>query len=495
VFPKFARKGSPAGYSHADVRNMLRVVGKQHELERQPLALLLRHAFGMTTCQEAVMHLLEMAFSGGAERTALLRDIIFTCDVHGAGTGAAAEKFNLSRRQFFRYRAEAFDALAATIARSLNAPPDDSVYLWTIAHQISMTAPEQALALLDVSDIDPYGQLGHFRVTLQVWAGQPVTEDDLARCSDHFRLRAMLRIAGEVHGRGEYARAEAMIDDVRTSAAAMGSAAFDDLHYDIADVRRWPARRRGDIDALASCVDAMRRHAGTEWSITRLHHGDAEVACHRGDIASAETSVAQSWRMSMAVRDAILLSSSALAEARLAYLRGAYKRAFKFAFAAAIGLLGHRSYALMAQVIAGKSALAAGMAWEPPRDWVKRYPDAWQRAELDVIRARRLLAAGAAEHAEGVAREALADGERHQSPVAIANALDALSAALEHRGDVAEARTARLRARDICAKCGDAVLRRDLSMPSASDDTASETRRGPDAAGHVSLTVAPEFGV
>ncbi len=461
-----------SGYSHADLRNMLRVVGKPHELERQPLALLLRHAFGMATCQEAVMHLLEMSFTGIGERTRLLRDIIFTCDVHGATTGEATTKFNLSRRQFFRYRAEAFDFLAATVARILSAPPDDSVYLWTIAHQISMTSPEQALALLDASNIDPYGQLGHFRVTLAVWAGQPVTDDDLARCSDHFRLRAMLRIAGEMHGRGEYARAEKIMADVRDSSQFLGASALPDLLYDIADASRWPARRRCDTAAMADLVAVMKRHAGGDWSVVRVRQAEAEVQINRGDLQAAQLNLEQAWQIAMAGRDAVLLSNSALGESRLAFVRGAYERAFRFAFAAAVGLRGHRSYSLIAQVIAGKAALASGIPWQPPEDWVKRYPDAWLRAEIDAIRARRLLAAGEAGEAESVSVAALEMAERHGSPSGIAYALATLGAVLDRRGDLAGAQRARVRAWRLAASLEDAVLHHDLF------NVAGQIRRG-----------------
>ena len=441
---------------------MLRVVGKPHELERQPLALLLRHAFGMATCQEAVMHLLEMSLNGSGERTALLRDIIFTCDVHGATTGAATAKFNLSRRQFFRYRAEAFDVLAGTVARILSAPPDDSVYLWTIAHQISMTSPEQALALLDASDIDPYGQLGHFRVTLAVWAGQPVTDEDLDRCSDHFRRRAMLRIGGEMHGRGDYARAEKIIADVRESSESLGASALPDLLYDIADASRWPARRRSDTAAIADCVAEMKRYAGGDWSVARVRHAEAEVQINRGDIDAAKQSLEQAWKISMAGRDAVLLSNSALGESRLAFICGRYERAFRFAFAAAVGLRGHRSYSLTAQVIAGKAALAAGMRWQPPEDWVKRYPDSWLRAEVEAIRARRLLAAAETGEAESVAVAALELAERHGSPSGIAYALATLGAILDRRGDLAGAQRVRVRAWRMAVSIEDAVLHHDL---------------------------------
>jgi hypothetical protein len=462
----------PAEYSHAEVRNMLRALGKPHDLERQPLALLVRHAFGLASCQESVLHLLDVAFADAGERNQLLRDIIFTCDVQRATTQAATRKFNLSRRQFFRYRAEAFAVIAATVERVLQAPPDDAVYLWTLAHQISMTSPEHALSLLDATHADPFGQLGHFRVALAGWAGVPIAERDLNRCSEYVRLRALLHVAEELHGRGEYDRAVTIIDDVRAAAGKPRASTHSGLHFDIADVARWPARRRSDMAGIERCVDEMKRHAGSEWSVTRLRQSEAEVETSRGDIASARSSLDQAWRLSMSGRDAVLLSGSAFAEAQLAFVSGAYERAFRFAFAAAIGLRASRSSSMLAQVIAGKAALASGMAWRPPDDWVQRYPDSWLRADLEAIRARRLLVEGLTGEAHDVARSALVLAERHESPSSIAYCLATLGAVLDRCGDVAGAQRLRVRAWGIAHAIDDAVLHHDVFV------VAGQTSRG-----------------
>ena len=113
-------------------------------------------------------------------------------------------------------------------------------------------------------------------------------------------------------------------------------------------------------------------------------------------------------------------------------------------------------------MIAGKAALAAGKLWQPPEDWVKRYPDAWLRAEVDAIHARRLLAAGEAGEAESVALAALEMAERHGSPSGIAYAMATLGAVLDRRGDVAGAQRIRVRAWRMAALLEDAVLHHDL---------------------------------
>jgi len=462
----------PTEYSHAELRNMLRVLGRRHDLERHPLALLLRHAFGMATCQESVLHLLDISFTDGGERNGLLRDIIFTCDVQRVTTQAATLKFNLSRRQFFRYRAEAFAVIAATVERVLQAPPDDAVYLWTLAHQISMTSPEHALSLLDATNADPFGQLGHFRVALAGWAGLPIAESDLNRCSEHVRLRALLHVADGMHGRGEYDRAVKIIDDVRAAAGQLRASTHSDLHFNVADIARWPARRRSDMAAIERCVDEMKRYAGSEWSVTRLRQAQAEVEISRGDISAARNSLDQAWRLSMTGRDAVLLSGSALAEAQFAIVCADYERAFHFAFAAAVGLRASRSCSMLAQALAGKAALARGMAWRPPDDWVQRYPDSWLRADLEAIRARRLLVEGLTGAAHDVARSALVLAERHDSPSSIAYCLATLGAVLDRCGDVAGAQRLRVRAWRIAEAVEDAVLRHDLFF------IAGQTPRG-----------------
>ena len=462
----------PAEYSHAELRNMLRALGRPQDLDRHPLALLVRHAFGLATCRESVLHLIDLAFEGAGERNRILRDIIFACDIQRESTQAATRTLNLSRRQFFRYRAEAFAVIAATLERVLQAPPDDELYLWTLAHQISMTSPEHALSLLDATHADPFGQLGHFRVALAGWAGVPIAQGDLERCSNHVRLRALLHVAAELYGRGDYDRAAAIIDDVRAAAGKPRASAHSGLHFDLADVTRWPARRRSDTAAVKRCVDEMKRHAGSEWSVTRLRQSEAEVETGRGDVASARKSLDQAWRLSMSGRDAVLLAGSAFAEAQLAFVCGAYERAFRFAFAAAVGLRASRSCSMLAQVIAGKAALASGTAWRPPDDWVQRYPDSWLRADLEAIRARRLLVDGLTNEAHDVARSALVLAERHESPASIAYCLATFGAVLDRCGDVAGAQRVRVRAWRIARAIDDAVLHHDLFV------IAGQTSRG-----------------
>jgi hypothetical protein len=346
------------------------------------------------------------------------------------------------------------------------------VYLWTLAHQISMTSPEAALSLLDATHADPFGQLGHFRVALAGWAGVPIAERDLNRCSEYVRLRALLHVAEELHGRGEYDRAVTIIDDVRAAAGKPRASTHSRLHFDIADVARWPARRRSDMAGIERCVEEMKRHAGSEWSVTRLRQSEAEVETSRGDVASARNSLDQAWRLSMSGRDAVLLSSSAFAEAQLAFVCSDYERAFRFAFAAAIGLRASRSSSMFAQVIAGKAALASGIAWRPPDDWVQRYPDSWLRADLEAIRARRLLVEGLTGEAHDVARSALVLAERHESPSSIAYCLATLGAVLDRCGDVAGAQRLRVRAWRIAIEIGDAVLHHDVFV------VAGQTSRG-----------------
>jgi hypothetical protein len=127
---------------------------------------------------------------------------------------------------------------------------------------------------------------------------------------------------------------------------------------------------------------------------------------------------------------------------------------------------------MLAQVIAGKAAAAGGMAWRPSDDWVQRYPDSWLRADLEAIRARRLLVEGLTGEALDAARPALVLAERHESPSSIAYCLATLGAVLDRCGDVAGAQRLRVRAWRIAQAIDDAVLHHDVFV------VAGQTSRG-----------------
>jgi hypothetical protein len=68
----------------------------------------------MESCRDALLALIERAFSNDPSASRL-RDLVLRCDVQGQKARAAAAEMHLSVRQFFRWRAEAIEVLAAAL--------------------------------------------------------------------------------------------------------------------------------------------------------------------------------------------------------------------------------------------------------------------------------------------------------------------------------------------------------------------------------------------
>jgi hypothetical protein len=100
----------------ADLRRLLRLLRRPYLLEREPLALRVRGLFGTSSCRDALLLLVDRTF-GSIEDTRRLREIVVRCDVEGQKARQAAAGMHLSLRQFFRYRAEAIEALALSVQR------------------------------------------------------------------------------------------------------------------------------------------------------------------------------------------------------------------------------------------------------------------------------------------------------------------------------------------------------------------------------------------
>ena len=107
------RLNQPAAKS----RRLFRLLRRRpHELERDELALRLRAALNAQSCRDALLQIIDRTFSEvGYDRGR--REIIVRCDVRGEKARAAASGMNLSLRQFYRRRSEAFDALALSVER------------------------------------------------------------------------------------------------------------------------------------------------------------------------------------------------------------------------------------------------------------------------------------------------------------------------------------------------------------------------------------------
>ena len=99
----------------AQVRHVLRLLRRPHELATSGIAMTLCENLGVPDPVEAVVLVLHQIFNLRTATGRRLYDAIRLCDVEGLAAKEVASVMGLSLRQFFRYRREAVEALAAKI--------------------------------------------------------------------------------------------------------------------------------------------------------------------------------------------------------------------------------------------------------------------------------------------------------------------------------------------------------------------------------------------
>ena len=116
------QSGTRRSAGHAQVRHVLRLLRRPHELATSAIAIALCENFGVNDPVEAVVVMLHQIFNLRTQTGRRLYDAICLCDVDGLAAKEVAKAMGLSLRQFFRYRSEAVEAVAAKIDGLAVAP-------------------------------------------------------------------------------------------------------------------------------------------------------------------------------------------------------------------------------------------------------------------------------------------------------------------------------------------------------------------------------------
>jgi len=416
------------------------------------------------TAREAV-HLLVAEAFGDEQHGAHLRETIERCDFRGEKTRLAASAMHLSRRQFFRHRAEALNRLNSTLARVLERPPtaDHDV---VFAGAVSAVDTEAAFHLYaDIVRRRSGEQREAVRVaaTLSaVWSANDPSAvapeasgstDPLAKVEQ----AAFLSLTGatEIASR-LYAEAAKQLSGRRQ--IAHRQAAFRLACYELAACRQEGDLKRAQmlVGQLAALADDDRRlHA-----IARAE--EAQHACRLGDMSKAAALIADAEKLSLADPEALVAARIGHAKATLAFMQGQHAAALRYAVGAtSIFAVGQPLYAFSAAALAGRAALALGLSWNCADGLCARFPNAPQRADIEAVRARHLLfvdsnaAQAAAERALELARQ-----HRLSNSIIFAQATLSLVAQAQHRN--AEARSLRSLAWQRAVAAGDRLLLQDL---------------------------------
>lgn len=105
------------GLSNYVIRRLLAALRKPDMLERLPLAVQLKVALGAATAREAVIKVVERAFSVRTPSNELMRAVVISGDVEGNKASYVAATLHVSMRTLFRRRSDAVEAIAAAIDR------------------------------------------------------------------------------------------------------------------------------------------------------------------------------------------------------------------------------------------------------------------------------------------------------------------------------------------------------------------------------------------
>lgn len=105
------------GPSHHGIRRLLAALRRPEMLERLPLAVQLKVALGAATAREAVIKVVDRAFSVPTPSNELMRSVVVSGDVEGNKASYVASTLHLSMRTLFRRRSDAVEAIAAAIDR------------------------------------------------------------------------------------------------------------------------------------------------------------------------------------------------------------------------------------------------------------------------------------------------------------------------------------------------------------------------------------------
>ncbi len=456
-------------WTNLEVRKLLRLMRRPHALERERLAVLLRQATQKRDSREALRAVIEEAFDVSDDADRLRLEIIRRCDMEGQTTRAAAHALHLSIRQFFRYRADAIDAITQSIERALRRPPDSHNHLLQLARMVETIDPRAALDIYCRVAQDDGGEVAYNIVRTSVWAGLDVTQNQIDACEGPWRLLALAAVARHLIARGESKGAAVIRDEIRENLGEGSGPRYAAAGFELSFLDRCEACRQADAAESGRLLEPLRRFAGQNESLLALTMiSEADQALMEGDLTAAAVALNNVELLDVHGHDLTIVARTALEKAKLSLVRGFHEEAFALANGAApvIAAL-EGGFALRAAGIAGRAALLCGAHWVPPRMLLERFPRVWTKALTEAVAARHVLTADPAA-SRALAESARALASHHASPVLMSYAQISLAAAIDVTGDDPQAQRLRVAALETALHCGDHFAMYDLfCVPSA----------------------------
>jgi hypothetical protein len=448
--------------SNQEVRKLLHLWRRPHQLERERLAVMLRQATNAIDARAALQCVMAQTFDRTNAGDRLRFESIERCDVEGKPTRAVARELGLSMRQFFRIRAEAITALAVAIERTLRKPPDSYADLLQLAQAVETIDPKAALGIYLRLPPDR-GETAFNIIRVSVWAGIEVSQEQIDRCQGPWRLLAKAVIACNLVSRGEDAAARVLRDELRKDLTNTNGMLYDVVAFELAFLDRCDAVRLGDVVQSRKLLTDLRLFAGQNEELqAKTLLQEADQASMEGDLTAAAVAIEDVERLEVHKSDFNIMARTALAKAMLSLARGYYHEAHELANGASlIKALSNAAFAWRAAGVAGRAALFCGAPWSPPPVLVEKYPEAWPRALAEAVRGRHLVRRDP--HAALAASEfALELASRRECPAYKAYAQVSVAGSLDALGEPGRASQLRIAAWETGLRLGDQFTLYDL---------------------------------
>ncbi|MDQ2908143.1 MAG: hypothetical protein M3R44_02200 [Candidatus Eremiobacteraeota bacterium] len=431
-----------------------------------PLARRLQAALGAATPRAAIEAVVARALGDARERE--LSAAIDLCDFRGLTTHTAAAQLSLSPRQFFRYRAEAIAAVAASVQSILDVRKDEVQHGTLLAEAVRLSDPELWARLRGSADTPDIGQRYRF-VRAGLWSEtEPGRSTVPSACAAREGQDALTMLyaaeANSLHGR--YEEASRALDETRGFLRSnAGTTPSDFIATQLARLDFEGAQRVGDAKRRAMIAHALSAASERGMSTAARHEParitalliEADALALEGDALRSTTILS---RIPCAnVSELETLARVALISAKNAYVRERDEQAHDYASAALRLAPLDATITGPAHTLCGLAALHLGRSWRRPESGL-----GYHDAMLEAVAARHRLAAGRYREALCAARDAVAAARRHAARTVEAYALATMSTAQELMGDPDSARTIRLLAFRAFATSHDAIVARDIFL-------------------------------
>jgi hypothetical protein len=394
------------------VRRLLRRSNDSYRLAAFPLAQALCQATGIANAQLALRHVVEAAFKNTPYESQL-RELILksAVEAHLSRTEAAAQ-WQVSRRHFQRYRANAVSILTAHIrelvksvafadteGNGLSDPLD------ILATMIGTFEPVAAAQLARFGSCEFASRAYVLEMRGRLEAGQELHDSASEIPSERSRslFAVLCAQSKQLNGKETEARValRPLLTDQNRNLASDAEALFE-LEW-LAFLR---ARHRGDTADMSRSAGNLRRIAldRSGWR-SRALLAEAESSIRFGRIAEATELLDAAERLNLQAHAIGRLASTTALRAEVALLRGDDILAERLAEGAYLVLRGRHydSYGCLTTVARARFRLKK--PWRDPLGAASLSAASWDRMRISIENARHFYAAGCGDSARALAQE------------------------------------------------------------------------------------------